>query len=543
MSNKESMSISKPPFFDGNNYSRWKAKMTIFIQALDFNLWDIIIDGPELPHSISQEGIKTLKPRSSYSDDDRKKVQLNNKAKHVIICALNSNEFNRVSSCATAKEMWDRLEVTYEGTNQVNDAKINMLVREYEMFSMKENENIASMFVRFTNIINSLQSLNKCYTNSDMVRKILRCLPKSWMLKATAIEEAKDLNTFLLEELLGSLMTHEMTIKNHEDDEEQDKKKKKVIAFKSSTADSSEEDSDDEMALTTRRFKKFLAKKKFGSKHFKKSIPSKSVTKKEEVICFECNKPGHYKSECPRLKKAKETIKKKKAMLVTWLDSDESSSEEEENQEVAQLALMAIDDLDEDGDEDENEVSELLELLEKFSQENASLKKTIKALNKENVNLKHEIECLSNKSLDNKTISLEKENETLKLEVDALKKTFSKFSNSSEKLNNLLGLQRCVFNKAGLGYDEMNNVEHFQKYLEKKDIKMTSSSITFKQWNKNGHTTHNCYHKKNDMHKRNILLKNKMFKLRTIWVPKGTFITNPLDPKQLGYQSLQLKLY
>ncbi|GAV73884.1 zf-CCHC domain-containing protein/UBN2 domain-containing protein, partial [Cephalotus follicularis] len=297
------------------------------------------------------------------------------------------------------------------------------------------------------NIINSLQSLNKCYTNSEMVRKILRCLPKSWMPKVTAIEEAKDLNTLPLEELLGSLMTHEMTIKNHEDDEEQEKKKKKVIAFKSSTTDSSEEDSDDE------------------------TLPSKPKTKKEEIICFECNKPGHYKSECPRLKKAKDTIKKKKAMLATWSNSDESSSEEEENQEVAQLALMAINDSDED--EDENEVSELLELLGNFSLENTSLKRTIKALNRENVSLKHEIECLSNKSLDDKTIYLEKENETLKVEIVALKKTFSKFSNSSEKLDNLLGLQRCVFNKAGLGYDEMNNVKHFQKYLEKKDSRKT----------------------------------------------------------------------
>ncbi|GAV83499.1 hypothetical protein CFOL_v3_26946 [Cephalotus follicularis] len=93
----------------------------------------------------------------------------------------------------------------------------------------------------------------------------------------------------------------------------------------------------------------------------------------------------------------------------------------------------------------------------------------------------------------------------------------------------------CVFNQAGIGYDEINNVKHFQKYLEKKDIKKTSSSITCNYCNRNGHTTHNCYHKKNDMYKRNkfkqnMFYRNQMFKIRTIWVPKGTFITNPPEP-------------
>ncbi|GAV71159.1 hypothetical protein CFOL_v3_14653 [Cephalotus follicularis] len=92
----------------------------------------------------------------------------------------------------------------------------------------------------------------------------------------------------------------------------------------------------------------------------------------------------------------------------------------------------------------------------------------------------------------------------------------------------------------------MNNLKHFQKYLEKKDIKKASSSITCNYCNRNGYTTHNCYHKKNDMYKRNkfkqnMFYRNQMFKIRTIWVPKGTFITFPLDPKQLGYQNLQLK--
>ncbi|GAV57036.1 UBN2 domain-containing protein, partial [Cephalotus follicularis] len=123
----------------------------------------------------------------------------------------------------SAKEMWDRLEVTYEGTNQVKDAKISMLVHDYELFSMNENEDIKSMFTRFTNIINALQSLDKTYSNSELVRKILRCLPRSWMPKVTTIEEAKSLNLLPLEDLLGSLMMHELTMQKREDDEEKEK--------------------------------------------------------------------------------------------------------------------------------------------------------------------------------------------------------------------------------------------------------------------------------------------------------------------------------
>ncbi|GAV84048.1 UBN2 domain-containing protein, partial [Cephalotus follicularis] len=134
-----------------------------------------------------ENGEQIPKPKSSYNDEDRRRVQINAKDKHIIIRATNSNDLNRVSSCISAKEMWDRLEVTYEGTNQVKEAKISMLVHDYEMFTMNENEDIKSMFTRFTNIINALQALDKTYSNSEMVRKILRCLPRSWIPKVTTI--------------------------------------------------------------------------------------------------------------------------------------------------------------------------------------------------------------------------------------------------------------------------------------------------------------------------------------------------------------------
>ncbi|GAV86501.1 UBN2 domain-containing protein, partial [Cephalotus follicularis] len=142
---------------------------------------------PNLPIVTLENEDVVPKTTKLYDDNDRRRVQVNAKAKHIIICAIISNDFNRISSWISAKKMWDRLEVTYEGTNQVKEAKISMLVHDYEMFTMNENEDIKSMFSRFTNIICALQALDKTYSNSETVRKILRCLPRSWMPKVTAI--------------------------------------------------------------------------------------------------------------------------------------------------------------------------------------------------------------------------------------------------------------------------------------------------------------------------------------------------------------------
>ncbi|GAV70061.1 UBN2 domain-containing protein, partial [Cephalotus follicularis] len=209
--------------------------------------------------------------------------------------------------------------ISYECTNQVKELKISMLVHAYELFMMHDNENISDMFSRFTTIINSLKNLGKDYPNKELVRKILRCLPKSRTPKVIAIEEAKDLTTFPLEQLLGSLMTHETTMKNHECMET---KKKKTIALRASKEEN-ESDEDGDMALITTQFKKFLKSQK-GKKAFK------NLKKKEQF------------------KKSNEHSKKKKAMIATWSDNDYSSFEEESDGEVANIAFMAIEEEEDD---------------------------------------------------------------------------------------------------------------------------------------------------------------------------------------------------
>jgi len=133
----------------------------------------------------------------------------------------------------------------------VKDTKISILTYKYELFKIEEVETISEMFTRFTNILNELKGLGKTYENAEIIRKILRCLLHSWSPKVTAIEEAKYLTTLELDELMGSLMTYEITMKNSQEKEPRKKKTFTLIASSPSSTSECEKskNEDKDMAL------------------------------------------------------------------------------------------------------------------------------------------------------------------------------------------------------------------------------------------------------------------------------------------------------
>src|SRR5262249_48227639 len=324
--------------FDGSNYAYSKTRMTLFLKASGYYVWKVVEDGPY---------VATI-PEAEWDETVIKKMSLDSIATNILFCALSPQEFNHVQLCKNAKEIWEKLQVTYEGTTQVKATKISMLTHKYELFKMEESESISEMFTRFNGILNELKGLGKTYENAEVVRKILRSLPHSWSPKVTAIEEAKDLDTLKLDELMGSLMTHEMTRKN----KEEPKKKKELALITTSSPSTSESDKtegeDNEIALLSRQFKKFLSKKKHGGrfkKFFRRPLAkgeSSKRDKEDNVICYKCRKLGHMQGDCPEASRRfktdkkkekydeKERFKKKKAMVAAWSDEESSSSESEE---------------------------------------------------------------------------------------------------------------------------------------------------------------------------------------------------------------------
>ena len=83
---------------------------------------------------------------------------------NALYCAIDQSEFNHISVCTIAHDIWHSREVIHEGTNRVKEAKVSSLVRKYELFKMKKDETITKMYTRFTNIINGLNSLGETYS-------------------------------------------------------------------------------------------------------------------------------------------------------------------------------------------------------------------------------------------------------------------------------------------------------------------------------------------------------------------------------------------
>jgi hypothetical protein len=106
-----------------------------------------------------------------------KSISFFNKALHTLCQALSPSEFIRISNCESAKEAWQILEITYEGTKLVKFAKLQMLNSRFEEIKMLENETFGEFYTRINDLRNSMVSLAKKVSDVKLIKKILRSLP------------------------------------------------------------------------------------------------------------------------------------------------------------------------------------------------------------------------------------------------------------------------------------------------------------------------------------------------------------------------------
>ncbi|XP_058741260.1 uncharacterized protein LOC131613625 [Vicia villosa] len=276
--------------------------------AFDSDLWDLLADG--YSYQVDANGVKIA--RRAMTDDQKKAYKNHYKAESILLSAISLIDHEKITDKETANSIFDSLKMTHEG----------------------------------------LKVLNKGYSTSDHVKKIIRSLPKNWRPMVTVLKMSKDLNNTSLEELMSSLRNHEIELQ-----EDEPQRKRKFVALKSKSEkkkafqaeeESEEKDSsEDEMSLLSKRLNQLWKhrKRKFQGSRRSKDISGLSSGQKrasgKEVICYECKEHGHYKYDCPKLdkdKKPKKALKTKKGLTTIWDESD--SREENSDEEQANMVVM-----------------------------------------------------------------------------------------------------------------------------------------------------------------------------------------------------------
>jgi hypothetical protein len=101
-----SVSLGKPPCFDGEDYSMWSDKMRHHLTSLHASIWDIVEFGAQVPN-VGDEDYNSDKVAQIWHFDSQ--------ATTILLGSLFREEYNKVQGLKSAKGIWDVLKTTHEG--------------------------------------------------------------------------------------------------------------------------------------------------------------------------------------------------------------------------------------------------------------------------------------------------------------------------------------------------------------------------------------------------------------------------------------------
>ncbi|KAJ9680449.1 hypothetical protein PVL29_019700 [Vitis rotundifolia] len=454
--------------------------MQYFLKMQSEKVWNTVEFGWSLPKVLDREGRPTnvIKPKLEWDRSENEVSENNARAMYSIFNAISTDEFRRIATCTSAKEAWDILQVTHEGTNAVKVSKVQMLTSRFETIRMDDHETFGEFNTKLMDIVNSSFNLGEPISKSKVVRKILRSLLERFRAKVTAIEESKDVDSLKIDELVGSLQTFEMTLVLP--------RKAKGIALKAIKEESLSSESEDdekmskgELTKFAKKFKKYMkfrkAKKESNDgKKWRNSIEKRKIWRKVEE-CTNFIAFAASVNEEPFLKEAS-----------SELSESSNSNDDDMSFDTAYETLY----------------KECLSL----KQEQVKWKASKKILTNEVDVLKGEKKAFLDKIafLENEHLEVNEKCDVLKSENQMFKDELSlrkeELHPSSKRLNELINLGCKFFDKRGLGFLGGNATPSssktvFVKPCEKEFPKKTQSQIKFhcNHCGKMEHTFDRCY--------------------------------------------------
>lgn len=97
----------------------------------------------------------------------------NSKILNAIFWFVDSNQFCLIFKCKVAKEARDILQGAHKGISILKSSKLRMLTLKFEQLTRRDDEQFMDFYAKLSNITNTTYALEKKYSESKVVRKLL----------------------------------------------------------------------------------------------------------------------------------------------------------------------------------------------------------------------------------------------------------------------------------------------------------------------------------------------------------------------------------
>ncbi|XP_019175565.1 PREDICTED: uncharacterized protein LOC109170883 [Ipomoea nil] len=186
--------------------------MEIYLQTQGTRVYRTVLTGWSPPTVQNTDGTAEIKPIETWTEHEMLSSDMNNKALNSIVGYLHESVFTLVTGIKEAKRVWEILETRFEGTSDVKQSKLQMVLSEFEALTMSEEEPISNFHSRVQNLMNRASVLGEPFIDERVVKKILRSQSKRFRMKVTAIQENTCWEKKSVGELMGNLHTYELQV-------------------------------------------------------------------------------------------------------------------------------------------------------------------------------------------------------------------------------------------------------------------------------------------------------------------------------------------
>ncbi|KAL6312714.1 hypothetical protein AAG906_024672 [Vitis piasezkii] len=136
--------------FNGEHYHIWVVKMRFYLRSQ--GLWNVVMSEANPPPLGANPTVVQMK---AYEEKKLKK----DKAITCLHSGLADHIFTKIMDLETPKQVWDKLQGEFEGSNRVKIVKLLTLKREFEFMKMKDNESVKDYSSRLMDVVNQMRLL------------------------------------------------------------------------------------------------------------------------------------------------------------------------------------------------------------------------------------------------------------------------------------------------------------------------------------------------------------------------------------------------